>query len=65
VDDYHFGLPHRIYPKKEKKAIAKFQVPGLYLLAMYSQKVKLKIKSAKKPSDFFKKIFNIHNSTKI
>jgi hypothetical protein len=34
-------------PKKKKKTIAKFQVPALYLLAMYSQKVKLKIKSAK------------------
>ncbi len=32
---------------QKKKTIAKFQVPALYLLAMYSQKVKLKIKSAK------------------
>jgi len=47
VDDYHFGLPHRIDPQKKKKTIAKFQVPALYLLAMYSQKVKLEIKSAK------------------
>jgi hypothetical protein len=31
----------------QKKTIARFQVTTIYLLAMYSQKVKLKIKSAK------------------
>jgi len=56
VYDYHFGLPQRIDPPPhQKKTIAKFQVPALYLLAMYNQKAKLKILKVLKPSDFLKR----------